>query len=147
MIHIRPLCADDISVLSQIQSQAFSGVWREAQWQALFSRPRQLLLGIELQERLVGYAVFSYVLDEAELLQVCVESELRGQRLAEKLMHAAVAQLKVLDVSRMLLEVRASNMAARALYARLGFVEDGVRKNYYPTTAGREDAVLMSWSI
>lgn len=147
MIHIRPLCADDISVLSQIQSKAFSDVWREVQWQTLFSKPRQLLLGIEKQERLVGYAVFSYVLDEAELLQVCVESELRGQRLAEQLIHAAVAQLKVLDISRMLLEVRASNRAARALYARLGFVGDGVRKNYYPTTAGREDAVLMSWSI
>ena len=42
------------------------------------------------------------------------------------------------------LEVRASNRAALALYEGEGFIEDGVRKDYYPAGSGREDALLMS---
>lgn len=41
------------------------------------------------------------------------------------------------------LEVRASNAAAIALYESLGFNEATIRRNYYPTTDGREDAIIM----
>ena len=41
------------------------------------------------------------------------------------------------------LEVRPSNAAARALYAAHGFSQVGLRKDYYPAVAGREDAIVM----
>ncbi|MGZ8155124.1 MAG: ribosomal protein S18-alanine N-acetyltransferase, partial [Burkholderiales bacterium] len=44
---------------------------------------------------------------------------------------------------RAFLEVRPSNTAARALYARSGFSEIGRRRDYYPAQEGREDAVVM----
>ena len=47
-------------------------------------------------------------------------------------------------VTRMLLEVRASNQAAQALYARCGFTQVGVRRRYYPATEGREDAWVLA---
>ena len=47
-------------------------------------------------------------------------------------------------VSRLLLEVRASNAAAIGLYRKYGFIETGRRKNYYPLPeGGYEDAILM----
>ncbi|MDX8408249.1 MAG: hypothetical protein R8L58_07680 [Mariprofundaceae bacterium] len=47
---------------------------------------------------------------------------------------------------KVLLEVRASNQAARSLYAGLGFRENGLRKGYYSADSHglREDAVLMT---
>ena len=45
------------------------------------------------------------------------------------------------------LEVRPSNARARALYQREGFVDIGVRKNYYPAEGGREDALVMRRQI
>ncbi|MCR2392783.1 ribosomal-protein-alanine N-acetyltransferase, partial [Salmonella enterica] len=42
------------------------------------------------------------------------------------------------------LEVRASNQAAIALYEDLGFNEVTVRRNYYPSAHGREDAIVMA---
>ncbi|MNR57792.1 ribosomal-protein-alanine N-acetyltransferase [compost metagenome] len=42
------------------------------------------------------------------------------------------------------LEVRASNRAAIALYEDLGFNEVTVRRNYYPSANGREDAIVMA---
>ena len=46
-----------------------------------------------------------------------------------------------------LLEVRPSNEAARALYAAAGFTEIGIRKGYYPDGGGREDAVVLQLEL
>ncbi len=43
----------------------------------------------------------------------------------------------------MFLEVRESNIAARNLYKRLGFLEAGRRRDYYP--APPEDAIVMKF--
>jgi ribosomal-protein-alanine N-acetyltransferase len=43
----------------------------------------------------------------------------------------------------MLLEVRPSNPAALAMYARYGFLRIGSRRGYYPARDGREDAIVM----
>ena len=44
-------------------------------------------------------------------------------------------------------EVRASNVAAIALYESVGFNEATIRRNYYPTADGREDAIIMALPI
>jgi ribosomal-protein-alanine N-acetyltransferase len=41
------------------------------------------------------------------------------------------------------LEVRASNLAAIGLYRSMGFADIGLRRDYYRTENGREDAILM----
>ena len=46
----------------------------------------------------------------------------------------------------MFLEVRVSNVAARALYAQMGFREIGVRRSYYPAPVGREDAIVLEFT-
>ena len=51
------------------------------------------------------------------------------------------------DVFTLWLEVRASNVAAIALYESLGFNEATIRRNYYPTAEGREDAIIMALPI
>ncbi|MDU5730757.1 MAG: hypothetical protein E6Z80_17880 [Citrobacter freundii] len=48
---------------------------------------------------------------------------------------------------RLWLEVRASNAAAIALYESLGFNEATIRRNYYPTADGHEDAIIMALPI
>jgi ribosomal-protein-alanine N-acetyltransferase len=47
----------------------------------------------------------------------------------------------------MFLEVRPSNSAARALYARAGFREIGLRRGYYPAREGREDALVLELAL
>jgi ribosomal protein S18 acetylase RimI-like enzyme len=45
------------------------------------------------------------------------------------------------------LEVRSSNKTAFHIYHRLGFNEIGIRKNYYPSEKGREDAIVLELEL
>ena len=76
-------------------------------------------------------------------LRVMASERRRG--LGRQLLWASLTALG--DVGAVELEVRSSNVAARALYESLGFSETGSRSNYYATADGREDAVLMTLTL
>ena len=99
-------------------------------------------------QQLVGFILLARQPFDAEVQAMGVLPEQRGQGVGEALMRAARHTAKHLQSERLLLEVRAGNTAAIALYKRHGFSVDGRRNHYYPAAsasdAGREDALLMS---
>ncbi len=108
---------------------------------------QQSCLVWELEHELVGFIVFSATVDELSILALGV-----GQRFQQRGFGAALTQYVLhtaatAGAKRCVLELRASNTRAHRLYLRLGFAVDGLRKNYYPHSQGREDAVLMSLSL
>ena len=80
--------------------------------------------------------------ERAEMVDLRVLASERRQGLGRQLLWASLTTLG--DVGAVELEVRSSNAAARALYESLGFSETGSRSNYYATSDGREDAILMT---
>jgi len=92
----------------------------------------------------VGYGIVSYVVGEAELLNICIDPKHQGQGLAATLMGHLINHASEKNNHEMFLEVRESNAPARHVYEKLGFNEIGRRKNYYPGKQGREDAILMA---
>lgn len=90
-----------------------------------------------------GYAVVLSVLDEAHLLNITVVREFQGKGLGSGLLDHLFEQAQRGGASCFFLEVRPSNLSARALYQKAGFVEIGRRKGYYPSPEGREDAIVM----
>ena len=80
--------------------------------------------------------------ERAEMVDLRVLASERRQGLGRQLLWASLTTLG--DVGAVELEVRSSNVAARALYESLGFSETGSRSNYYATSDGREDAILMT---
>lgn len=93
--------------------------------------------------RLLGYAIMTAAADEAHLLNVCVDPAHQGRGLGGVLVRHMLTLAGRLKAHAVYLEVRPSNRAARALYARHGFVEAGLRKGYYPDADGREDAIIL----
>ena len=98
---------------------------------------------LEAEGRIVGYFVVMIVVDEAELLEIAVDSDVQGRGYGKTLLKAAAAAARAQACRCMHLEVRASNARARKMYFSAGFCETGLRKNYYPTENGREHALLM----
>ena len=90
---------------------------------------------------LVGYVMFWVVFEELHLMNLAVRPEARRRGIGTELIRQALAVGADRGVRTALLEVRASNAAARAFYHKLGFVERDVRRGYYDHP--REDAVIM----
>ena len=88
---------------------------------------------------------YQCVAERAEVIDLRVLASERRQGLGRKLLRASLTALG--DVGAVELEVRSSNVAARALYESLGFSETGLRSNYYATAGGREDAILMTLAL
>jgi ribosomal-protein-alanine N-acetyltransferase len=90
----------------------------------------------------LGYLIFWVVLDEMHILNLAVHSEHRRRGIARRLLAEGLAQARTLGAELAWLEVRPSNLAARALYESFGFKEMGRRPRYYNDT--QEDALLLT---
>lgn len=97
----------------------------------------------ELDGTMVGYAVLMPAVDEAELLDIAIASRYQRKGFGLALLEELLALANRADKRRMVLEVRASNAPAIALYRSAGFEQIGLRRDYYPAKNGREDALLM----
>lgn len=100
-----------------------------------------------LNNRLVGFAICQVVLDEATLFNIAVHPDARKQGVASALLIALINELENKNIKTLWLEVRASNYSAIKLYEQIGFNEITLRKNYYPSPQGREDAIIMAYTI
>lgn len=95
----------------------------------------------------VGYGVVGIAAGEAHLLNLSIASASQRQGLGAEFTRFLVGLAREGGASRLILEVRPSNAAARALYASYGFAEIGVRRGYYPEGEAREDAVVMALEL
>lgn len=93
---------------------------------------------------IIGYIVQSFAVGEAHILNVCVAEEHRMRGIGNTLVKEAINDVAQKNVDTIFLEVRESNSAAISIYNKVGFVEVGMRKSYYPAAKGREDAIVMA---
>jgi ribosomal-protein-alanine N-acetyltransferase len=93
---------------------------------------------------LLGYFVLMVAAGEAHLLNLSVAAAMQGRGHGQELLHEVVALARAEQATSLFLEVRPTNAAARALYARNGFRQIGMRRQYYPAASGREDALVLA---
>ena len=97
--------------------------------------------------KVIGFAILSVSTEESHLLNIGLTASKRGQGLGKELLEKIIMAAEVMGSKKIFLEVRISNLIAIDLYKTSGFKEIGLRKNYYRTKEGREDAILMSKSL
>lgn len=96
---------------------------------------------------MVGYAVMMLAVEEADLLDIAIDKGHQRKGIGRKLLDAMSSLARHENMRRMVLEVRASNQAAIALYRASDFGQIGLRRDYYPAANGREDALLMGKAL
>lgn len=140
---IRLLTLADLPLVMEIERAGYSHPWSQEIFEDCF-KPTYRCFGFWHQGRLLsGYAICSIIADELHLLNLCVSQHQQRQGYARILLRRAIREAKALSLERIILEVRLSNAAARALYHSEGFEVIGRRKDYYPHVDGREDAIVM----
>ena len=101
----------------------------------------------EMDGEIVGHAVMSVAVGEAHLLNLCIAPRWQGRGLGRRLLGRVIRMAAERQADTLFLEVRASNVAAQALYESEGFGEIGRRPGYYPDEGGREDALVFARAL
>ena len=144
---IVPLHAEHLDDLAELERMAFSRPWSYDALAEELQNPLAVFYVAEdvEAESAVGYLGMHHILDEGFITNIVVHPAHRRQGIAAALLAEARAYARKNEMTRMCLEVRASNAAARSLYEDFGFEEDGVRPGFYDSP--KEDAVLYSLYI
>ena len=144
-LSLRPMTPSDVPEVARIETTAFSTPWSEETFRSLLERAGVELWVAEWGDQLAAYAILWTVLDEGELANIAVRSDLRGRGIGSGLLSRMLEVAEDSGVRSLYLEVRESNALAREMYARRGFHEIGVRKAYYE--GPREDARVLKKSL
>lgn len=139
---LRDMTVADVDAVASIEQQVHSHPWTRGMFAdslACGHICRVYTTGNEI----IAYVLLMPVLDEVQLLDISIARAYQRQGLGEKLLGEVFGWVREQKFSRMILEVRRSNLAACALYRKVGFADIGVRRAYYPSENGREDAIVM----
>ena len=133
--------------LAAIHAEAFAGPhdapWSEAAFADLLDQR-----GVFALDSVDGFILMRAVADEAEILTLAVRPAARRTGEGARLVRLGLEGAVELGATRVFLEVAEDNAAARALYAKAGFVEAGRRPAYYAgADGGRRDALLLALNL
>ena len=147
MISIKRMDEGHVRQIAALETLCFSQPWSENSIASELTNPLSVWLVAEIDGALVGYIGSQSVLGESDVMNVAVSPDYRRQGIGEALVLALVEELKKLGNRCLSLEVRLSNLPARALYEKLGFAQVGRRPNYYRNP--KEDALILrkEWQI
>lgn len=137
---------EDLDRLVAIEQASFTAPWTRKMLEAELQNPFSRLLTARLMPdgrtgEIVGYLCLWIVFEELRLMNLAVEAGSRRRGIAKALVLHALSLARDRGAERAVLEVRASNDAARRLYEGVGFRQVALRARYYSNPI--EDAVLM----
>ena len=131
-----------IEAIEELEKQCFSQPWTREQLISQLPDEQHEFLAALHEGRPVGYVGMMCVLDEGYIANVAVSPDWRRKGIGDALIAELLRRAVSRELAFVTLEVRAGNEAAKALYAKHGFVPVGLRKKYYASPT--EDAVLMT---
>ena len=130
-----------VAQVAELEKICFSDPWSENSVASELKNPLSCWLVAEEDGVAAGYIGSQTVMDESDMMNVAVHPDHRRKGVAESLVNELIEALKKRGSRCLTLEVRASNEPAKALYEKLGFVQVGLRKNYYRNP--KEDALIL----
>ena len=137
---IRELRTSDIPSILEIETLCFSHPWSIESFRGVIDSRIIRNAGILTGSELAGYIITMYGAGELHILNIAVKPDSQRRGLAGMLLDYIMDYYSN-DLNAVLLEVRKSNFKATKFYLKRGFLEAGIRKNYYPDG---EDAILMT---
>ena len=141
-ILVRPMTLVDLDGVMSVEHDSFLTPWSRSSFEEELAENRLARYLVAEEEcEIIGYAGTWLVINEAHVTNVAVSGRRRKEGIGRLLMEQLMELARDNGMESMTLEVRVSNTAARHLYQQLGFVEAGIRKNYYSET--KEDALIL----
>ncbi len=143
---LRSMHEADLPTVIRMDAAAYPFPWTEQIFRDCL-RAGYLCCVYENEAAILGYGVLALGAGEGHILNLCVSPEHQGRGIGRELLQYLIDIAKSKKIDTLFLEVRISNAVARHLYHGVGFNEVGIRKGYYPTADGREDAMVLALTL
>jgi len=142
MITIHKMRERHLKEVFEIERACFTSPWSYESLKKDLTQSKIAVYLVALRDRaVIGYAGMWNVVDEGHILNIAVRQDCRRMGVGTRMMSRLTASARRANMTGLTLEVRENNIAAREMYKKFGFKQEGVRKNYYSDTG--EDAIIM----
>ena len=146
VLDIRPIQENDFPSVLKIEQASYRFPWSERIFLDCVAAGYHCRVLLK-EGDVAGYCIVAHAAEEVHILNICVGPEYRREGCARLLIKNEISIGAESGAKEIYLEVRVSNLGAIDLYKGLGFKNVGVRKDYYPTGSGREDAYVFRLSL
>jgi ribosomal-protein-alanine N-acetyltransferase len=136
----------DIAAVGAVERASYAFPWSEGIFRDCL-RVGYLCRVAELEGDIVSYGIVAMGAGEAHILNLCVAEKLRGRSVGRQMLMLLLERARQAGMTEAFLEVRPSNTLAIALYQSVGFIQVGLRKGYYQSADGREDALVLKLAL
>lgn len=139
-LSVRKMNECDLKTVLEINNLCFNPPWRLETLKNEFKNKFSKYIVVLKEEKVIGYIGIWLIIDEIHITNVAIHQDYRGIGASNILMDAIVDLCRAQSIPSITLEVRSNNIVAINLYKKYGFVEEGIRKNYYGENL---DALIM----
>ena len=138
---IKPLTEEYVDQVCVLEEEAFSMPWHKESFLEMIANENACYLVALVGEEVVASCGLRHIVGEGEITNVVTKSTMRGKGVGRQILLRLLEEGSKMGAEAFTLEVRVSNAPAIHLYESLGFVSEGVRKNFYEEPT--EDALIM----
>ena len=137
-----PMHIDDLEYIYKLELESYSFPWtKEILRDCILYKYDSYSVFID--DTLVGYIISKISFPETHILNLTVDINYRNNGIGQALIELTINDARIRNSQDIILEVRSRNLIAQALYNKLGFEKIGIRKGYYDSENGREDAFVL----
>jgi len=142
----RRMTAGDLDAMIAIEEAIYPHPWTRGNFSDSLAAGYHCWI-VECGGEIAGYSIVMIAEEDAHLLNLSVASPWQRRGIGREVLAFVMKFARDHGAERILLEVRPSNSAARALYTAAGFTEIAARRAYYPAGADREDAIVLQLNL
>ena len=138
---LKKLSLEDINGLYEVSSLSLKETWSLDAIEKESSNKFARYIVCKDGDKVIGFIGAWLIASEGQITNIAVHPDYRQKGIGRKLLKSLIYSLKEEDCNAITLEVRESNIIAKNLYKSLGFLSEGIRKNFYEDN--KEDANIM----
>ena len=142
---ISPLQPSHLEEVAEIERLCFAEPWSQQALTFLLQDTNLGVVALNEQNKPIGYGGLLTVLDEGQITNIAVHPDFRGMGVGKTILEKLIFESENRGIREISLEVRQSNLPAKALYQSHGFEIAGVRKGFYRNPT--EDGLVMILSL
>jgi ribosomal-protein-alanine N-acetyltransferase len=142
-VHIRWMIRRDMPEVLAIERASFEFPWSEEDFIRCLRQRNCIGMVAEHEERVVGFMIYELHKSRLHILNFAVSSDARRRGVAAQMTNKLIGKLSAQRRTRIMLEVRETNLTAQIFFRSAGFQAVSVLRSFYEDTP--EDAYLMQY--